>query len=77
MLVLLDQLEEIINRGVGRDRVNIQTEYLDKAFFTDHLRNLYLMTDLIKLNCSVERVKRLRYYVKFYYNELNTRGKRK
>lgn len=71
VLSLLETLEDIIQRAVGPDKLNVATPTVDKTAFTDHVRNLYIHTDLLLLNCSVERVRRLRAYVKKYYDELN------
>lgn len=71
VLALLDLLEDIIQRASGPDKINVQTPTVDKLALEDHIRTLKLHTDLLLLNCSIERVRRLRVYVKKYYTELN------
>jgi len=49
---------------------NIPTPFLDGLMLKVHKKNLILHAELLLLNCSVERIQRLRKYIRDYIEEL-------
>lgn len=74
---MLDELDGIIRKSLSLNKYNVETRYLDWLEVKgDHSRTLHVHADLLLLNCSEERVERLREYVNKYYDKLQKKERR-